>query len=205
MNFVKTALPRDFIFEFQGDEDLVTNYYQEVVNSKKLKYKPISNNIEYAYPILKNDELINWMTSCLNEIGNLYFENVNLKINDIWLIKSNFLSAGKPHVHSLSIFSGLLYLDNHETQTLFSVEDEFHKRYLEFYNIIFKNSNTHKLAVKPKVGKLIIWPSYLYHRIDAVKTKSIRYTLAFNSFFDGKVSDNPTTQLFLNTKNPDFI
>jgi hypothetical protein len=206
-SFIKHPLPRDFIFEFQGDKDLVSRYCNEIITNKEAKFKSINNtsSIEYSYPILKNDCLINWMTDCVNEVASIYFENVKLKINDIWLTKSNFLSTGEFHHHSLSIFSGLLYLNDHETHTIFSVADEFQKRYLELYTGIFKKPINHKITVEPALAKLIIWPSYLLHKIDTTKSKSARYTVAFNSFFDGTVCDGHTKQLHLDTKGPAFI
>ena len=59
-------------------------------------------------------------------------------------------------------------------------------------------SNENEFSVTPEKGKLIIWRSDIMHTIQPHSDmKNIRYTLAFNTFFDGVVSTEDTAQLKL--------
>lgn len=202
----KITLPRDFIFEFQLDKSLVDNYLTQVKNSNiKFLSSHTQETTNYAYPIVYNKELVSEITQCINQVGSLYFQKNILKISDIWLTKTEMMQVSRLHDHGLSIFSGLLYLHDSNTETIFTVTDEFVKRHFSLFGDLVKNNFDNSIKIKPQIGKLLIWPSYIKHKVSTNKTKDTRYTLAFNSFLDGELSLFATKRLVLQTQGPDFL
>lgn len=207
----KIALPRDFIYEFYGDKTLVSEYLNQCLASNIHYDKSADHSAKFSsfgYPIPYNSKIQDWFADCINKVSQEYFnlsDDAKLTINDIWITKTNFLEYSSAHNHAWSIFSGLLYLDNSEAETIFYVEDEVVKRYVSLFGLVSKKTQTNIYSVKPELGKLVIWPSYIQHKIAPSKQKNSRYTIAFNTFFDGKVSNVDTQRLSIKTSPPDFL
>lgn len=201
----KITIPRDFIYEFTLDKNLVKNYYERILTYKlEFIHNTAGGSTGYAYPIPYDETLVNEITRCVNQVGSEYL-NAKLKICDIWLTKSEMMQVSKLHSHSLSIFSGVLYLHDNNVDTIFSVPDEFVSQHNSFLGVACKDVNENTIRIKPEVGKLLIWPSYIKHRISANKTKNIRHTIAFNSFFEGELSTESTQRLSLRTEDPEYL
>lgn len=208
-NITNIAVPGDFIYEFFCEDILVTELENEIKNNKEINWEQIytargPTNTQLSYigtPVPVSNTLLNWFDSCVKSVGSLYFDNKKFSICDIWLTRTNFGQYSGFHYHPYSIFSGLFYIDNHNTETEFFYESNFFEKFKLFGAI--KNEN--KISIKPNKGKLLIFPSYLYHKISISKSKDTRHTLAFNTFFDDIVSSRLTENLKLQVIKPPTI
>ncbi len=191
-------------FEFKCDSTLVDNVAAEIHtldNQKKIVWSdthdhPITSSPKIGYldkdgnTSYYNPELFKWVEECFNTVSNIKYE-CGLKIVDSWLTKSEFLQSSQMHPHSLSILSGVLYFD--ECSPI-----EFRHRDM-FYDHInfFSDPKMITTKISPKKGDLLIFPSFIYHRITPNRNKKTRYSLAFNTFFTGVISNHKTCRLTL--------
>ncbi len=140
-------------------------------------------NLENFY----DNELYDWLKSCLDMVANKHFSKLRLDICDMWVTKTNFSQSSEFHSHPLSVFSGLFYLqDCKNSHTTFMIEDSVYTKWYEFLGE--ENLVRHKKFFdSPSIaGKLIIWPSELQHKISRHTDKFVRHTLAFNTMFVGQ-------------------
>lgn len=142
---------------------------------------------EYGYTSFYHEELYNFLNACIKQVGEKNFNNFSLKIVDLWTTKSKFGQSSQSHSHVMSIFSGLLYLtDCDRSETEFTINSRLYDNWKFFIHENFINNKELSYKVKPKKGKLIIWPSDIKHRITPHATRDDRYTIAFNTFLEGK-------------------
>jgi hypothetical protein len=205
-------LPSDFIYEFRCDEKLIDNYLEEIkkadIDWKVISHREnfdssINDLASHGYSFPKNKNLEIWLSKCVNQVSSKYFKDVNLKICDMWLTKSKFGQKSKTHLHSCSFFSGLLYFQNCKSSTEFVIPNTFYNKYRElFTGVISEDIKEKTISITPEKGKLIIWPSYIPHKISLHKQEFTRYTLAFNTFIDGSISNMSTMKLSLSVSDP---
>jgi hypothetical protein len=192
---------------FQADQSLVDRL---LINLKQFPFKPTNSVSDqkiathYGYCVNGKEstcyydkELYDWLYSCLSLVYKNHFPQYDFVINDLWPVKSLFGQTSNFHYHSLSIFSGLLYLQDCKTATQYKFDDVFGNKWADFLTTEIKQITYKSNSEK---GKLIIWPSHIRHSIAMNKEKEPRYTISFNSFFTGVMSTTATSLLTLNTK-----
>lgn len=199
------TLPYSFMYEFQCNEGVIDEFIENIHNSKiewTRTGSPNSSEMtsQLGYPVPLNDKLDAWLSECVDQVSSKYFRLGHLKICDMWMSRNTMGEFSYPHYHDLSFFSGLLYLQDSKTFTEFEIPNIFHEKYGELLRHTLNNKIEQKLfEVFPKKGKLIIWPSYIRHKISRHKEPNIRYTLAFNTFLD-ILSTDKTQKLCLEVK-----
>ena len=122
------------------------------------------------------------------------------------------------HNHCNSIFSGVFYFDSFERSgTHFYKKNATIERIENILGIsasdnfdIFNIQRYCNIMTLPKKNKLVIFPSYLEHSMEKHKLKKTRYSFAFNSYFDGVISNTNTCLLDFKTitvkeKNQRFL
>jgi hypothetical protein len=206
----KIPLVQDFIFEFFCEPNMCKEYLNKVYNDDKINFTHTVQvednsmpNSDYGYPIPKDEKLFDWFQECIDQVSVYRFGVKNQTICDAWMTKTTFTEQSAIHAHSHSIFSGLLYLNESKTETIFHPEDFFYNSYSK-PKIFHSKNNFLPVKFVPKVGTLLIFPSYLKHKIAVHKEKTTRYTLAFNTFFDGTISELNTYKLSLNLNKKYF-
>jgi hypothetical protein len=97
------------------------------------------------------------------------------------------------HSHANSFLSGILYLtDNTAGETIFISENLWYKNFNWFH---FSNGiPAHELRVLPTKGTLLLFPSFLQHKVDIFKKDEIRLTLAFNCFMTANFDPDGTSR-----------
>jgi len=203
-------LPTQFLYEFSIDQDLVDRSLEYFLNSE-LKSGKTNLKDDHSIDILMMNnpgdefntcvyqkELFAEIQKCIDQVATKHFKNTQLAICDSWITRGKFGQKCEPHHHSYSIFSGLLYMtDQERSETIFTLTDPFFSR-LEYLFGPGMNEQPYKFTVKPKKGKLIIWDSSIKHKIGTVAEKNTRYTLAFNTWPTGLVSQIPSMKLKAN-------
>lgn len=172
------------LLEFQTNEDLVLDTLNKV---KNLKWgKNIANKISEESLNSKEEfkELHEWFAKCLEE-ARLHFKFPFEKIilTQSWANQTFKSEQHHLHTHANSLISGIFYLTSHESgETFFQKEDSW-KMNLFFNN----NSNKINTKIKPIAGKLLLFPSQIWHGVTKVESLEERYSIAFNAFPTGKI------------------
>jgi hypothetical protein len=206
----KIEIHNGYIFEFHDQTNLADEILNDVQNESfdwttsktgKQGVQIFSNlvypNSQYYY----NKKAFSWFDECLQQVSNFHFQTGKLSIIDSWVHKSKFGEKSSSHWHSMSIFSGLFYLTDHpNTLTHFELQNDFHTKYEWIFGTILKK-NSIDITSNSQKGKLLIWPSYINHYVDAHKYKDPRYTLAFNTFIEGNLCDIPGARLDISLNN----
>lgn len=196
----KQILSIDF-YEFRCPKNIYEPVKDHLKNSAEFR-KNENNLISYQ---LKNDAMESWINDCLKElqqdkfVGSCY----DLKVTTIWANKANKLQFHHKHFHPNSIVSGILYLNVNEGygKTNFYLKDPWWKIHNDGY-LKLLDTNTNDAAVEivaqaePEEGKMIMFPSMIWHSVQPHKNMSERLTVSFNSYFRGSNSRH-TLQLTL--------
>lgn len=132
------------------------------------------------YPEIKKS-LCDYFNFVKNEI--LEFD-VNFIITTSWLTKVTKNNFSQFHTHRNSYYSGILYFGEYSKENKHA-PIQFESPIAEFpsHYIVPKKWNIHNCFtwdIYPTTGTLLLFPSYLNHRIGAHNDDKPRYSLAFN-------------------------
>lgn len=197
-------------FEFQCDDAIIDEVFLEILQleqNNKIFWSHRDNNLGSTAGYLNEDgsktyfnkKLFEWVSACFNEVSRKKYSR-DIAVVDSWLTKAKFLASSPFHDHKMSVLSGVLYFDD-SSPIEFRYDDLFYE-HIKFYRD--PETFDHKYItsnIKPKKGNLIIFPSFVQHRITPNKNKSHRYSLAFNTFFTGEISTMKTARFSLDCKN----
>lgn len=179
---IKTKLPVPFTKEQL--ELVYSTISEKSIGNKSSKNRRILE--EPAFAELKKfaqECLDMWMDEiiCPKDPG-----SVRLELTQSWLNYTNPGGFHHAHYHPNSIVSGVIYIvaDNEldEIQLQDPVSREWHiesGRSNEF------NSNQYHVPVK--TGEVVLFPSKMYHSVPELQGQLQRISLAFNSFFTGRL------------------
>jgi hypothetical protein len=110
-------------------------------------------------------------------------------------------------MHPNSFMSGILYLseDHSGGLTEFMTDNLWWNnfKWLMFGNN--PNARTINQKYAPQKGKLLLFPSELQHGVTAVIDNSTRYTISFNTFFSGPISDTKKGRVRLELKSKSVV
>lgn len=192
-------------YTFTSPDILTNKMCQSVQNLHYINVSNTGNSSMMGYNLDQDKNLIpfcdkelyDFLDSCLEPIYKKHFKfGPKHKIVDLWSTKASFGALSEYHLHVNSVFSGLFYLSDSKTSTSFLFED----RLVNYWDHIIK-VEPQKLEYESSSvkGKVVIWPSMLKHKINVHREKEIRYSIAFNSFWDGCISSVPTAGLELDS------
>jgi hypothetical protein len=197
-----TPIPSANIYEFECDLDLLERAFEDFKSYKIEWNEPgigepgtftASGYIDTKNKVAwYHEELFNWMQNCIDQVAEKTLK-VPVVTSDSWVTKTMYKQRSIVHLHSWSVFSGVLYFTEHKSSTLrFEYDDHNRAR----FGNLFLDSKQNHIEYIPTKGKFIIFPSDIFHSIQThTELKNIRYSLAINTFFNGTVSDDVTTVL----------
>ena len=182
------------LYTFQCEESLLDKVEKTFDSQHWMKDQHNYNTDQYYQP-----ELSEWFHNCIDKVKQIHYAgDFKLEITSCWVNKNNRMMKSPLHYHYNSIVSGVLYFSNEQTSPLvFSLPNPYafaeNQRVL---NLSSKYSNL-RYEIFPKRGMLVIFPSSIMHETATHRENHLRYSIAFNTFMSGLVSDNPTTRLKL--------
>ena len=183
-------------YEFYAEESLVQEVLDEVV---ALEFVDNTKNFVSKSPFY-NYNLYNWIESCLEKVREIYYsDNLQLKIVSCWANKTTTLQQHAMHNHINSIVSGVLYLNDSNSELEFIYNDPWLKLHNE--SILGIGKSTSKMMapsiivskVTPVRGKLLLFPSSLTHKANVNTSKNTKYSISFNRFVSGKLNPDSIT------------
>jgi uncharacterized protein (TIGR02466 family) len=119
-------------------------------------------------------------------------KHARLTLTQSWL---NFTKKGEHHhvhTHPNSIVSGCLYISAKQNEDMIT----FQKREMPQFQIETDNVNEFnslEMSVPVATNDIVLFPSNMLHRVPETTSSDIRISLAFNSFFRGKIGNVDTS------------
>ena len=109
--------------------------------------------------------------------------DLKLRITQSWLNFNDKGTSHHTHNHPNSIVSGVLYITKEPTSIVIL---------RDYYKQIFQPNYTKKtkynlqtFLIEPKLGDLLLFPSYLTHGVQLNEVDTTRVSLSFNTFYKG--------------------
>ena len=171
--------------ELRQCTDYVLNTNQVDVDEYKIFQKSgLKETFDFEFRVLeqfpKMKQMFTHISNRLIKEG-LNYDN-KLEISSSWFTKTNKGEQSPMHDHKNCVFSAVYYYGDYDDKV---------------GNLIFKNPivnltsyrlnvgksnkfNTYDIEITPQSGSLLIFPSYVSHKIDVHKSDIPRLSLAFN-------------------------
>lgn len=160
---------------------------EEFLAAKKLEMRDsIHNQTSIVFKALDLPELTTLKKFCQDAVND-YTKNIIqtsqfLRISTSWITKTDPNGKHHRHNHKNSIISGVYYWKNTLNSPIIfeNPNNDLNNFDLETRQFNDLNSPQHSLSVDDQC--LILFPSWLYHKVDTCQEH--RYSLAFNTFFE---------------------
>lgn len=183
----KVDLFSDWIYEWDCPQDIL-NIATTFAKNAEYHTAP-KNHTSYPEQFFSDefDPVRNWVDEKLQEVKlDLNLECEFLKSSVFWTTLSKRGQWHHTHKHGMSFASGILYLTPSGAQTWFSRNSIWSP---DFTSIGIHDEQISTLLFKrqTEVGKLIIFPSGVYHSVTEHDRSDPRHTLSFNSFPSGQI------------------
>jgi uncharacterized protein (TIGR02466 family) len=186
------------LFVAEDFKQLSTTEYSTLINlEEKLAGGGGNNFISLNRQLLELDEFKD-LKGTLQEALDHYVHDIlkienQFVITDSWSTRNPQNTFHAEHFHGNSIFSGVLYIDIDDGDLELLFDPLFSKNFqfdytIKEYNLL--NSKSWKLGLKPNM--LIIFPSWVSHRVSPNLSKTDRRIIGFNSFTSGKFGSDLT-------------
>ena len=149
----------------------------------------------FNLPFLKEETLTplyNEVMNCLDEYKNhLQFkQNLKNKMDNMWIIINEENDYNMSHIHPGVVFSGVYYINAPENSGNLVFENPS-AGYMQYdwsdeYKENFNRLNAETYIYTAITGRLLLFPSWLSHRVSTNLSNKTRIALSFNSRFDNE-------------------
>lgn len=115
-------------------------------------------------------------------------KHARLTLTQSWL---NFTKPGQHHhlhTHPNSIISGVLYISATRGHDMITIQ----KKEIPYFQIEtekLNDFNSLELNIPVETKDVVLFPSNMLHRVPSTTSNKMRVSLAFNSFFRGKIGN----------------
>jgi uncharacterized protein (TIGR02466 family) len=202
---LKFSLGRDFTkeeieFILEKEKEITPPPYEihlgnNTTHSKRILEDPIMANLKgVAEGCLKE-----W---CNQVYDPLYGDEFRLKVTQSWVNYTKHKEEHQLHYHPNSMISGVMYVNAQPENDMIAFSSD--KKVTTFIQPRSLNQfNSKSVNFHVKTGDIILFPSDLSHHVPFTTGNYTRVSLAFNSFFEGRLgisSDIPNYIEFNNIK-----
>jgi len=174
------------------------NYDEHDFFENQIPYEPKTEWGERSKDkyILKSSNLQSWIQDQINDYSiNCLATKQKLKITQSWCIRNKNQSAKLfRHIHPNSIVSGAYYINCSEVSSCLRIEPQSclnsDRRILwEYDDNLFQDQPWlwQYYEFFPKIGRLYIFPSNLYHYIESKSNIDNRCVISFNTWFSSPI------------------
>ena len=182
------------IYEFRIPDTLLDTTLKNV---KKLDFEVNHDNLSSKNKyIFKNHEFLELKNFCLEKISSIYqkyYVSGKIQITQSWANKSDRGQWHHPHYHPNSLISMVLYLTDSDAYTWFSVKNIWYETCSSLNILLLEKPSELKTHIihkeKTTAGKLMIFPSVLYHSVGENNSVDTRYSISCNSFIEGDLGN----------------
>lgn len=184
------ATPPLKIVKYEGGEDF-TSYLEEVkfrdAPPDTYQNQPSLDTYILNQPIFSN--LNKFIQKSVSEyLRDILLTETKLRITQSWINRNRKGEQHNLHTHANSILSGVFYFSDDSVPISFfsaRVDQIFlsrkHDKINEFLSTTFQ--------FPPNKNELVIFPSYIPHKVDNNTNNQPRYSLSFNTFAEGEIGE----------------
>ena len=182
------------------ERDFTENEINFIMSEYNHLLENMGNNSSEDMHILRHEPLAD-LRKFIQKSLDMYFlhiyqpktpKNARLTLTQSWL---NFTKPGEHHhvhTHPNSIISGCLYINAQKGLDMITFQNrEIPQFQIETENI--NEFNSLELNVPVATKDIVLFPSNMLHRVPDTESTDMRISLAFNSFFRGKIGNVDTT------------
>lgn len=138
-------------------------------------------------------DLFDWIHTCLEDYRRTFMYNCDeFKIVIAWANKANQNGAHRMHVHPNSFISGVYYVSENPTPTMF--EDPRYQIRSGFTVASHSLMASSVFEGPSDQGALILFPSWLPHFTESMPFEGTRYTISFNVVPGGTTNKGSLTE-----------
>tara|TARA_B100001996_G_C18442754_1_gene509058 strand:- start:34 stop:663 length:630 start_codon:yes stop_codon:yes gene_type:complete len=187
------------IYEFEADQTLL-NTTLELVKKEELLEKQCNSEGYQVTGMTKNlrlhlkpeyADVTAWIYECLDELRRLKnLQCDKFTITQCWGTAAKYNTHQFKHYHTNSYISGIFYLTKSNTGTTLYHNDiwkEADHPLVTVRHLLDDRQVTQRIPAK--AGKLILFPSSLFHEVKPSRDLNDRHTLVINAFPSGKIGD----------------
>ena len=149
----------------------------------------VDNNI-LADPTMR--EIKDFFLKGLNEYVDKIISpstEVSPYITQSWLNWAENDQGHHLHNHPNSFLSGVFYINSNDDDTISFYRPVSTNNMLKFGVTQLNEYNYDKMNLNASLGTLYIFPSWMYHEVEARERDGVRISLAFNSFIKGETGE----------------
>lgn len=176
--------------KFEKVKNKFTNYCKK--NQKEdFKGRSYSNCLGWqSKDISSKDFVFEYLQEFINQSLSSQFSlkpNTNIRIDNFWINISNKYASNDYHVHNGSHYSGCLYVQCGKQSGNIKINPNlnYNTDWMNFLTEDYKNTyHIHpSVEIHPKEGMMIMFPSYLMHKVNNNLENIERISIAFNVSF----------------------
>ena len=188
------------IMHMTMERDFTENEINFIMSEYNHLLENMGNNSSEDMHILRHEPLTD-LKKFIQKSLDMYFlhiyqpktpKNARLTLTQSWL---NFTKPGEHHhvhTHPNSIISGCLYISAQKGLDMITFQNRDIPQFqIETENI--NEFNSLELNVPVATKDIVLFPSNMLHRVPDTESTDMRISLAFNSFFRGKIGNVDTT------------
>tara|TARA_R110001606_G_C15188542_1_gene630245 strand:- start:92 stop:682 length:591 start_codon:yes stop_codon:yes gene_type:complete len=173
------------------DNEYLLNYIYELKDSSpgriisNIRGWQSNNHYEDDFKELSS-EVIKYGNKCLDDYG-IDSDQMKLKCDNFWANVNTKGSKNKIHDHPKSFVSGVYYVRVSEGSGNIVFHSHANNQFRSFikFNGIKTTRNTplnvNRVEYSPKTGRLILFPSYLFHHVKPNTDDEDRVSISFNT------------------------
>ena len=120
--------------------------------------------------------------------------DIEIYITESWVNKTEKGQSHHKHWHPNSVLSGVVYLDCDEGSGAIKFKTS-HYDMIEYAVDQSNIYNSRSMAILPRPGDVIIFPSSVEHEVEIYVGDKPRYSLSFNTFIKGNINNTPLMSL----------
>jgi uncharacterized protein (TIGR02466 family) len=184
------------------ERDFTSEELSFVMDMKKTLLRNVGNDSSEDMDILRHAPMAD-LKKFIQKTLDMYFlhvyqpktpKNARLTLTQSWL---NFTKPGEHHhvhTHPNSIVSGCLYVSAQKGKDMIT----FQNREIPQFQIetdIVNEFNGNELSVPVETRDVVLFPSNMLHKVPETMSSELRISIAFNSFFRGKIGMVDSTQV----------
>lgn len=126
----------------------------------------------------------------LNEISSQIDPRFHVSISSAWIIINRGNSHNASHYHPESALSGVIYVSADEKSGHIAFTRGDLKQHYPI-NTFDSDLFNEEVTFKPEVGKLLVFPSWVYHHVNSNEGEGTRISIAFNTRQTNKPEKSP--------------
>ena len=176
----------------------VSDFFHNLINVGGIDFRTVGDNPHWVTKFTLLDdypEMKKLFTSISLQILKEVAGAEKIKITTSWLTAIEPNANPTLHRHSNSWFSGVYYFQDSYSGLEFKNPIE---RDIDLVNYGSETmpGSLMNWTLQPKKNMLVIFPSYLHHRIMKNTSNEVRHSLAFNIMPDGITGENDSTFVY---------